>query len=132
MTKRKASTVIVEVEERQKQLPPVVLKSKRDKNDVIFLIQESLSLDDEESVIENLLLIDTSTAVPSFYEVMELIKQLWKKYQNKLTVCTIIINLLTKLLPLITNLSHDHQMFVSSLIAHCKSFNLIIIHFFII
>ena len=121
MSKRKASSAIVGLEFEEIQTEkPIILKSKRDKKDVIFLIEESLARDDEDSVIDNLLVVDIATVLHSFDEIMDIIKQLWKKYQNKLTICTIIINVLTKLIPLVTNLSKDHQMFILSLITHRK------------
>ena len=116
----------VQTEETQQERDVLVLKlpSKRERGSSV--LRECLTLEDDETIIENLLLINESTfprILQSLDMTMISLKDLWEKYQTNLPICTIIVNILGKLLPQVTCLSNDHQKFLLSLLSHCKLIN---------
>ena len=96
---------------------PVTDKKARE----VSIFEECLASETADIVLENLLQINDSV-YPSILDnweiVLKAIKELWQKYQSNSTICSVIVNILTKLLPHVTCLSRDHHNFLLSLLNH--------------
>ena len=96
---------------------PITDKKARE----VSILEECLASETADIVLENLLQINDSV-YPSILDnweiVLKAIKELWQKYQNNSTICSVIVNILTKLLPHVTCLSRDHHNFLLSLLNH--------------
>ena len=96
---------------------PITDKKARE----VSILEECLASETADIVLENLLQINDSV-YPSILDnweiVLKTIKELWQKYQSNSTVCSVIVNILTKLLPHVTCLSRDHHNFLLSLLNH--------------
>lgn len=96
---------------------PVTDKKARE----VSIFEECLASETADIVLEILLQINDSV-YPSILDnweiVLKAIKELWQKYQSNSTICSVIVNILTKLLPHVTCLSRDHHNFLLSLLNH--------------
>ena len=96
---------------------PITDKKARE----VSILEECLASETADIVLENLLQINDSV-YPSILDnweiVLKAIKELWQKYQSNSTICSVIVNILTKLLPHVTCLSRDHHNFLLSLLNH--------------
>lgn len=111
--------------EREEEPLCLVLKfprgSKRVRGGAI--LKECLQLETEEQVLEGLLQINESVyprILDDWKQGVAYIRKLWKKHQSSVAVCSVIIHLLSKLLPLITCSSHVSSSieFLLSLVHH--------------
>ena len=84
---------------------------------------DCLQLETEEQVLEGLLLINESVyprILDDWKQGVVYLRKLWKKHQSNVSVCSVIIHLLSKLLPLVTCSSHasSSEEFLLSLVHH--------------
>ena len=131
-SRKRARVTTLEVVREKEQEEDVALKlksSKKDSKDPILLLEEASSAEEEESILETLLLLEDSVysgIVSSLDEALTLFNRIWKTHQSNIQICSVLVNLLCGVLPLVTSLSRDQQNQIASLIDHCKLINILI------
>ena len=89
------------------------------------MLEEASSAEEEESILETLLLLEDSVysgihVVSSLDEALTLFNRIWKTCLSNIKICSVLVNLLCGVLPLVTSLSCDQQNQIASLIDHRK------------
>ena len=131
-SRKRARVTTLEVVREKEQEEDVTLKlksSKKDSKDPILLLEEASSAEEEESILETLLLLEDSVysgIVSSLDEALALFNRIWKTHQSNIEICSVLVNLLCGVLPLVTSLSRDQQNQIASLIDHRKLINILI------
>ena len=131
-SRKRARVTTLEVVREKEQEEDVTLKlksSKKDSKDPILLLEEASSAEEEESILETLLLLEDSVysgIVSSLDEALTLFNRIWKTHQSNIEICSVLVNLLCGVLPLVTSLSRDQQNQIASLIDHRKLINILI------
>lgn len=117
------TTVATAVEEDQDLQRPLKIALKPPTPDVksAAIFEECLNLETVDCTVKTLLQLNDSV-YPRILEDWgrsgEGIQKLWTKYCEDTSVCSILINIMTKLLPHVKDISQDHQTFLLSLINH--------------
>ena len=131
-SRKRARVTTLEVVREKEQEEDVTLKlksSKKDSKDPILLLEEASSAEEEESILETLLLLEDSLysgIVSSLDEALTLFNRIWKTHQSNIEICSVLVNLLCGVLPLVMSLSRDQQNQIASLIDHRKLINILI------
>ena len=97
--------------------------SKKDSKDPILLLEETSSAEEEENILETLLLLEDpmySGIVSSLDEALTLFNRIWKTCLSNIEICSVLVNLLCGVPPLVTFLSRDQQNQIASLVDHRK------------
>ncbi|XP_019861402.1 PREDICTED: uncharacterized protein LOC109589851 [Amphimedon queenslandica] len=129
-SRKRARVTTLEVVREKEEEEGVTLKLKssktlkKDSKDPILLLEEASTAEEEESVLETLLLLEDSLysgIVSSLDEALTLFNRIWKTRQSNIEICSLLVNLLCGVLPLVTSLSRDQQNQIASLIDHSSS-----------
>ena len=133
-SQRSTATTAEEVDKSREEEPlRAVLKhprtSKRARGGVL---KECLQLETADQVLENLLHINESMhtrMLDDWKQTVACLKKLWKKYRSSASVCSVIIHLVSKLLPSVTPTSNvtNSEEFIVSLVHH--GITLLLLHF---
>lgn len=121
---RKRTRTAVESVREQERRVVLKLSVHSDSKNPLLLLEEANNCEEAETVLETLLQIEESVyprILAALDDVLVLIKRIWQTHRSNIEICSVIVNMLGKLLPLVTCLSHDQQTYLASLIEHCKS-----------
>ena len=134
-TQRSTATTADEVDKpREEESLRTLLKhprtSKRARGGVL---KECLQLETADQVLENLLHVNESVhsrMLEDWKQTFACFKKLWKKYRSSMSVCSVIIHLVSKLLPSVTPISNvtNSEEFILSLVHHGMVM-LLLLHF---
>lgn len=99
LSQRSKALEIPEKDETEKQLKLVLKPSNaRQAETSVSVLRGCIEVPEEGEVVEGLLLTSQLMVPEEWGEIQELIKQLWHKYESNAVICSVLLNLMMRMI----------------------------------